>query len=287
VPGWRRTKYECTHEEPAEALRARGTADDSGGGPRRPRSRGRRPPRRRAPGRKHRLPGDRLPHGPQPGGGHAVPLDAEPVPRMHAWLPLLFRPPLPVAVGARRRQRLLLGGARQKQFPGRAGARVVPTVARRPDGRPRNRHRSLSAHRRPAPAHAQDAVGPDPPRDAGRTDHEGNAGHPRHRPARGAFAPHPLHRDVQPADGRRRRLAVSRAGNGAPATETPRRAPAARRGSRRRCADGADRPRHQLEAGRNRADAEGNRRQRREPCRCTPAPSGGRHAPALSPVPVA
>jgi len=263
VPRSRRTQYEYAHPEPAEPLRARGTADDSCPGPRCSRSRGRWPPRRRAPGRQHRLPGNRLPLGPQPGGRHAVSVDAEPVPRMHARLPLLLCTPLPVAPGARRGRRLLVGGARQDQFRGGAGARAVPTLAGRRDGRPRHRHRPLSAHRRPSPAHAEDPLDPDSPLDAGRTDHERNAGRPRHRPAGGALPPGTVHGDVQPADGGHRCMAVSRAGHRAPAAETPRRAPAAGRRRRRRCADGADRARHQLAPGQDRADAEGDRGQRR------------------------
>ena len=36
-----------------------------------------------------------MPLGAEPGRGHAVPLDAQPVPRLHPRLPLLFRPALP------------------------------------------------------------------------------------------------------------------------------------------------------------------------------------------------
>ncbi len=41
-----------------------------------------------------------MPQCPEPRKGHTVRVDAQPVSRMYAWVPLLLRTPIPKAVGA-------------------------------------------------------------------------------------------------------------------------------------------------------------------------------------------
>ena len=67
------------------------------------------------------LSGSHLPVGAERRQGHAVQLDAESLPRLHARLPLLLRAPLPDAVRARARRRVLVGDLREDE-PGRRAA---------------------------------------------------------------------------------------------------------------------------------------------------------------------
>ncbi len=55
--------------------------------------------------------------------GHAVQLDAESLPRLHSRLPLLLRAPLPDAVRARARRRILVGDLREDQPRRRSAAK--------------------------------------------------------------------------------------------------------------------------------------------------------------------
>ena len=80
--------------------------------------------RRRAARRPRHLPGDPLPLGAQPRRGHAVQVDAQPVPRVHPRLPLLLRPPLPAPARTGRGRRLRLGHLREDQLRGGAAARA-------------------------------------------------------------------------------------------------------------------------------------------------------------------
>ena len=98
---------------------------------------------RRAPFRRARRRSDPVLRGagqvdPQPrarGVADAVPLDDQPVPRLHARLHLLLRPPHPHVPGLRRRPRLRARdrgqGQRAGAAAGRAGAAVVEGRARR------------------------------------------------------------------------------------------------------------------------------------------------------------
>ena len=61
--------------------------------------------------RRRPLSGSDLPIGAEPGQGHAVQLDAQSLPRLHPRLPLLLRAPLPDAVRARPRRRVLVASS--------------------------------------------------------------------------------------------------------------------------------------------------------------------------------
>src|SRR5687768_15327482 len=65
---------------------------------------------------------------PDPGERDAVRVTAEPVPRLHARLPLLLRPPLPDAVRARLRRRVRVDHLREDEPGGGAAARAAAAV---------------------------------------------------------------------------------------------------------------------------------------------------------------
>ena len=116
--------------------------------------------RRDPPRRRGAVPGGAVPLGAEPREGDAVRVDAQPVPRLHARLPLLLRPPLPDAVRARRRTT----SSRRSSSSRRTSSRCCGASCSKPSWtrrvrRRRHRHRLLSADRRPLQADAPLARG--------------------------------------------------------------------------------------------------------------------------------
>ena len=86
--------------------------------------------------------------------GHAVRLDAEPVSRLHARLPLLLRAPLSRAVRDERRRRVRVGDPGQAELRRRAARASSTAVVDARARRRRHRDRPLPADRRPLQADA-------------------------------------------------------------------------------------------------------------------------------------
>ena len=197
-----------------------------------------------APRRRGALPGSHLPLGAEPRQGDAVRLDAEPVSRLHARLPLLLRAPLSRAVRDGRRRRVRVGHPREAATSsrcsrassiGRRGrarwSRSAPPPIRisRSRGTTSCRAASIQALTRGRTPFGLITKGPMVVRDIDvLLEH-----------ARAARA-HGLH---ERADGGRGRVAAARAGHRAPAAAAARGPRAGRRRRQRRRADGADRPR--------------------------------------------
>ena len=203
-----------------------------------------------------------MPVGVESGQGHALPVDAQSLPRLHARLPLLLRATLSDAVLARPRRRVLVAHLREAQLSRGAAPRAGEADVEARAGRSRHGDRPVSADRGPLQAHAALTRSA-----AGRTDasgarDEGTDGGARCRPPRRARAPRPLHRAHQRADGRRGRVGRARAGHGASAAAPARRPRAAKGWRQRRCADGADRPGLHHRAPPPRSDDPGGRRTR-------------------------
>ena len=137
-----------------------------------------------APGRRGAISGSHLPIGSESREGHAVQLDAEPVSRLHARLPLLLRPALPDAVRAGTRRRVLVADLRQAELRGCAAAGARQAVVDARAGRGRHGDRSLPADRRPLQADAAVARSAGRGTDADRLDHQGADGRARRRRAR-------------------------------------------------------------------------------------------------------
>ncbi len=79
--------------------------------------------------RRGALPGSHVPIGAESREGHALQLDAESLPRMHARLSLLLRAPLSDAVRARARRRVLVADFREGEL--RRGAARASSTSRR------------------------------------------------------------------------------------------------------------------------------------------------------------
>ena len=120
--------------------------------------------------------------------GHAVQLDPQPLPGLHARLPLLLCPPLSRAVRNERRRRVRVGDSRQAQHRRGSGARAGSSGVDARAGRGRHRDRPVSADRRSLQTDAGGHSGADPRPDADGPGHEGADGGPGHRRARRAHA---------------------------------------------------------------------------------------------------
>ena len=212
------------HHVDGPARRVEGTR--SGPAPRRPRS----------------LPGGHVPLGAQPRQGHALPVDAESLPRLHARLSLLLRSTLPDAVRARAGRRVLVAHFRETQLPRCPASRAREAVVDARVGCPRYRHRPVSTDRGPLQAHTTLARGADSCTYACRARDEGTDGRARRGSARRARTSRSLHGTHQRADGLRGGVGRARAWHGASVAAPARGSGATKGGRQRGSADGANRP---------------------------------------------
>ena len=147
----------------------------------------------------------------------AVPLGAQPLPRLHPRVRVLLRAEVPAPSRARRRRRLLVADSRQDEPAGGAAARGRPARVDARDRGGRHRHGSLSAHRGPLPHHAAVPRSVDRLRDAVLDRDEGPDGGERRRRARTGDGGRGLRDLHERADGRRGGVGEARTGHGAAA----------------------------------------------------------------------